>query len=317
MELRELKALQTIAELGSFSLAAKKLCLTQSALSHQIKNLEDELGDSLLIRGKRRVAPSPAGLTVLASASQILAEVDAIKERFETSNGQSPGKGSLRIAASHFAMGWVYGDLCEEFMAQYPGLDITFRATETSEEAARRVEDGAADIALMAFIKEHPLLETMILGSTEDVFIVGRSHPLFKRRTASLDQIRQWPFVRFLPGSGTRATSDRLFLPSGGFPPIATESNDMQFVKRIVGMGKAVALIPVVAVAQEAREHRLRLLRIPNQILAGESGLAYRRGVKMKTVELLKSFCLQMRWPQPRHLRIESMSKPAFGARNR
>ena len=71
MELRELKALQTIAELGSFSLAAKKLCLTQSALSHQIKNLEDELGESLLIRGKRCVAPSPAGVTVLASASQI------------------------------------------------------------------------------------------------------------------------------------------------------------------------------------------------------------------------------------------------------
>lgn len=314
MEIRQLKALRTIAEVGSFSSAARKLFLTQSALSHQIKNLEEELGETLLIRGKRHVVPSPAGQVVLVSAEQILAEVNAIKERFEASN-QRPVKGNLRIAASYFGMGWLYGDLCEAFMAQFPDLEITFRATETSEEAARRVEEGAADVALAAFMNEHRLLETIDLGSTEDVFIVGRSHPLFKRRTVSLDEIRQWPFIRFLPGSGTRGTADRLFLPTGGFPAITTESNDMQFVKRIVGMGKAVALIPVIAVANEARERRLRLLRLSHQILAVHFGLAYRRGVKMKTLELLKSFCLQMRGPQLRHLRIESMGKPAFGSR--
>lgn len=314
MEIKQLKALRTIAEVGSFSSAARKLFLTQSALSHQIKNLEEELGETLLIRGKRHVTPSPAGQVVLISAEQILAEVNAIKEHFEASN-QGPVKGNLRIAASYFGMGWLYGDLCEEFMAQFPDLEITFRATETSEEAARRVEEGAADVALAAFMNEHRLLETIDLGSTEDVFIVGRSHPLFKRRTVSLDEIRLWPFIRFLPGSGTRGTADRLFLPTGGFPAITTESNDMQFVKRIVGMGKAVALIPVIAVANEARERRLRLLRLSHQILAVHFGLAYRRGVKMKTLELLKSFCLQMRGPQLRHLRIESMGKPAFGSR--
>lgn len=314
MEIKQLKALRTIAEVGSFSSAARKLFLTQSALSHQIKNLEEELGETLLIRGKRHVTPSPAGQVVLVSAEQILSEVNAIKERFEASN-QRPVKGNLRIAASYFGMGWLYGDLCEEFMAQFPDLEITFRATETSEEAARRVEEGAADVALAAFMNEHRLLETIDLGSTEDVFIVGRSHPLFKRRTVSLDEIRQWPFIRFLPGSGTRGTADRLFLPTGGFPAITTESNDMQFVKRIAGMGKAVALIPVIAVANEARERRLRLLRLSHQILAVHFGLAYRRGVRMKTLELLKSFCLQMRGPQLRHLRIESMGKPAFGSR--
>jgi DNA-binding transcriptional LysR family regulator len=316
VELKELRALQAIAEAGSFSLAARKLFLTQSALSHQIKNLEEELGETLLIRGKRSVTTSPAGRIVLASAEQILAEVNAIKERFETWSADR-AQGSLRIAASYFGMGWIYGDLCEAFMARFPGLDITFRATETSEEAAHRVEEGAADVALMAFIDEHPLLDTIMLGTTEDVFIVGSSHPLQKRRTVSLEQVRQWPFIRFLPGNGTRATADRLFLSTGGFPPIATESNDMQFVKRVVGMGKAVALIPVVAVAQEARERRLRLLRLPDRILAVDFGLAFRRGVKMKTIELLKSFSLQMRGPKLRHLRIESLNTPAFATRAR
>ncbi len=68
MEIKQLKALRAIAETGSFSVAADRLRLTQSALSHQIKNLEDELGETLLIRGRSRVVPTDAGLIVLASA---------------------------------------------------------------------------------------------------------------------------------------------------------------------------------------------------------------------------------------------------------
>lgn len=311
MEIKQLRALRAIAESGSFSLAAEKLRLTQSALSHQIKNFEDELGETLLIRGKPGVVPSAAGRAVLSSAERILSEVDAIHEQFQAS-GKGPVTGTLRVAATNLGMAYLYGDLCEEFMAHYPSIEVTFRATETPEEAAKRVEEGAADAAFIPFINEHPLLELVTLGTTEDVFIVGRSHPLFKRRTVTLDEIRHRPFVRFHPGSGSRAATDRLFLPTGGYPPIATESNDMEFVKRIVGMGAGIALIPVMAVAREARAHTLRLIRLNDQTLSVDFGVAVRRNVRMRAVELLKSFCLDMRGPELRHLTIESIGKPAF-----
>jgi DNA-binding transcriptional LysR family regulator len=144
------------------------------------------------------------------------------------------------------------------------------------------------------------------------VFIVGRQHPLYGRRTVGLDEIRRWPFIRFHPGSGSRGVSDRIFLGTGGYPPIATESNDMEFVKRIVGMGGAVALIPVIAVAREARSHRLGLLRLADQKLAVEFGLVFRRNVRMKAIELLTTFCLKARGPRPRRLTIETIGKPAF-----
>jgi DNA-binding transcriptional LysR family regulator len=312
LEIKQLQALRAIAETGSFSLAAGKLRLTQSALSHQIKNLEAELGETLLIRGKPKVMPSSAGRLVLASAEHILAEVNSIREHFQASS-QRPVSGTLRIAATNLGMACLFGDLCEEFMARYPSIEVTFRATETPEEAARRIEEGAADIAFIPFITVHPLLELVTLGTTEDVFIVGRSHPLFKRRAASLDDIRKWPFIRFHPGSGSRGVSDQLFLSSGGYPPIASESNDMEFVKRIVGMGGGVALIPVIAVAREARARSLRLLRLKDRALSMNFGLAHRRGVRLRTVELLKAFCLEARGPQLRHLTIESIGKPPFG----
>jgi len=311
MEIKQLKALSAIAETGSFSVAATRLCLTQSALSHQIRNLEDELGETLLIRGKPRVLPSPAGQVVLASAESILGEINAIKERFAAS-GRQPVQSTLRIAASNLGMACLYGDLCEDFIAQFPWIEVTFRATETPEEAARRVEEGVADVAFVPFVSKHPLLELVPLGSAEDVFIVGRKHPLYGRRSAGLDEIRRWPFIRFHPGSGSRGVSDRIFLGNGGYPPIATESNDMEFVKRIVGMGGAIALIPVIAVAREARSHRLGLLRLADQKLSVEFGLAFRRNVKMKAVDLLTAFCLKARGPRPRRLTIETIGKPAF-----
>ena len=313
MEIKQLKALRAIAETGSFSLAASKLSLTQSALSHQIKKLEEELGETLLIRGKPKAVPSSAGRLVLASAERVIAEINALKEHFQVSSGRHV-RGMLRIAATNLGMACLYGELCESFMARFPDIEVTFRATETPEEAARRVEEGAADAAFIPFIADHPLLDRVTLGTTEDVFIVGRSHPLFKRRTATLDDIRQWPFVRFHPGSGSRSVSDRLFLSTGGYPPIATESNDMEFVKRIVGTGAGAALIPVIAVAREARSHTMRLLRLADRTLSVDFGLVHRRGVKAKTVEMLKSFCLEMRGPQLRHLTIETVGRPAFSA---
>jgi DNA-binding transcriptional LysR family regulator len=311
VEIKQLKALRAIVEAGSFSIAADRLRLTQSALSHQIKNLEEELGETLLIRGRARVMPTNAGRVVLASAENILAEVSAIHEHFHATSPK-PVNGVLRIAATNLGMACLFGELCEDFMARYPAIEVTFRATETPEEAARRVEEGAADVAFIPFLAQHPLLDLVTLGTTEDVFIVGRSHPLAKRRVVSLDDIRQWPFVRFHPNSGSRKVSDRLFLSTGGYPPIATESNDMEFVKRVVGMGAGVALIPVIAVAREALAHSLRLLRLADRTLQVDFGLVHRRGERMKTVDRLRAFCLERRGPEPRHLTVETIGKPAF-----
>jgi DNA-binding transcriptional LysR family regulator len=312
MEIKQLRALRAIVETGSFSVAAARLRLTQSALSHQIKNLEAELGETLLIRGKPRVQPSSAGRLVLAAAERILVEVDAIGEHFRGAD-KRPASGLLRIAATNFGMVYLYGNLCEAFMARHPGIDLAFRATETPEEAARRVEEGEADVAFIPFLAEHPMLDMVRLGSTEDVFIVGRGHPLARRKTATLEEIRRSRFVRFEPSSGSRGVSDHLFLAGGGYPPIAAESNDAEFVKRMVAMGIGIALIPVIAVAREARAHTLHLLRLADRTLSVEFGMTHRRGLRMRAVALLKAFCLEMRGPELRHLTIESIGRPPFG----
>ncbi len=310
MEIKQLKALIAIVETGSFGAAAERLNLTQSAISHQIRHLEEQLGETLLVRGKPRVFPSSSGRSVLTSAYAVMAEINAVSEMFSDVDSAKLA-GEVTVAATPVGMTYLYGDLCEGFMQRYPNIELIFRSAESAEVATRSVENGAADVGFVPFVQEHPTLFTLPLGCTEDALIVGRKHPLFKRKTVSLDEVMQWPFVRFHPGSGSRAQTDLLFHKTG-YPRIWTESNEMGFVKRVVSMGTATAIIPVMAVADEVKRRQLQVLRIKDRPMSADFGLVHVATVRLRTVELLKSYCLEVRGPSPRALSVENLGEPFF-----
>lgn len=310
MEIKQLKALVAIAETGSFGEAAERLNLTQSAISHQIRHLEDELGETLLIRGKPGVVPSASGRSVLAAAYAALAQLNGIKDLFAETDARSL-TGEITVAATSVGMTYLYGDLCESFMHRYPGIRLVFRSAETAEEATRSVEKGTADVGFVPFVHEHPTLNRIPLGRAEDALIVGRGHPLFGRKTVSVAEILQGPFVRFEPGSGSRAQTDILFHDTG-YPPIAAESNEMEFVKRVVGMGSASAIIPVMTVAAEVRRRQLNALRIKDRPMAVEFGLVHVRSLRMRVVDALVNHCLEARGPAPRFLSVGNIHTQFF-----
>jgi LysR family cys regulon transcriptional activator len=310
MEIKQLKALVAIVETGSFGEAAERLSLTQSAISHQIRHLEDELGETLLIRGKPHVVPSASGRAVLTAAYAALAELNGIKELFADADPRSLA-GEITVAATSVGMTYLYGDLCEGFMHRYPKVQFTFRSAESAEEATRSVEKGAADVGFVPFVHEHPTLSRVPLGRTEDALIVGRGHPLFARKTVSVGEILEGPFVRFQPGSGSRAQTDVLFHATG-YPPIATESNEMEFVKRVVSMGTAAAIIPVMTVAAEIRSGQLKALRIKDRPMGVDFGLVHVRSLRMRVLDALVSYCLEARGPTPRFLSVDNIQTPFF-----
>lgn len=299
MDLRHFKVLRAIADTGSFVEAAKQLGLTQSALSHQIRHLEEELEETLVVRTRPKVYPTAAGRAVLDAGRVILSEMDALEARFLKAK-TGPVSGLLRVAATNMAIVHMLSDLCETFVARYPGIELAIRSTETPVDAVRRVALGTADIAFTPFFTttgDRQPLTRVVLGSTEHAFIVARHHPLADRAAVELDELRSFPFVLFQEGSGTRTLTDDLFLSTGGYPPIMTESNDAQFVKRIVGLGSSVALVPAYALAEEARAGRLKLLPYAGGPLSVEFGLIHKDSVRMNAIELFKSVCLDARGP--------------------
>lgn len=312
MEIKQLKALQAIAATGNFNRAAEQLGLTQSALSHQIRALEEELGETLLIRARPHVYASPAGEAVLASAQRIIGEVMSLETRFASAR-KGPVSGTLRIAATTLSIVYVLGDLCAAFIQRYPGIELIFTATETAESAMRRVLTGAADLAFGPLNADNDQLTKVALARTEHAFIVRRGHPLSYQPSVTLSALRQHPIVLFQPGSGTRSITDELFRQGGGgYPTVVTESNDAQFVKRMVSMTSSSALMVVYALAGDAIDRNLHLLRFAERPLMVDIGLVHKRNVRMNSIELFKALCLDLRGPRVRHIGIENADVAPF-----
>lgn len=291
MELKRLEILRAIAETRSFREAAERLHLTQPAVSHQLKKLEDEIGETLIFRTRPKVTISDAGQEVLAAATRIEQEVEYLKQRFRPSTDDQI-KGTLRVTASPLGIVYLYGNLLERFIAEHPNIEVVLTAVETPLDGARQALAGRADAAFVPFPVEMPRLTELELGTTDHVLIVAPDHPLAEYKMVSVRETRQHPFIRYQTGAGSRQVSDSLFEKHGGYGRIFLESNDTEFVKRIVGLGLAVALVPRFTVSKEVASGRLKAVRLDHADLSQRFGLVYRAEIRMRTLRLFCDYCL-------------------------
>jgi len=292
MDLKQLRVLSAIAHTGSFQAAASQLHLTQPAISHQLKKLEAELGETLVSRSRPKVKLLPAGVDVLATAERVEAELEELALRFAAPDAGA-ASGVLRVAASTLGIIYLYGDLLEQFIRRHPRIELVVTAAESGIGAARHVLTGTTDVAFTPFPVNLPNLETVRLGDTEHVVVVSRSHPLAARRTVSVQDLRAYPFVRYQSDAGSRAMSDQVFAADGGYPRIFMESNDTEFIKRVVALGMGTAMVPAFTVGREARDRRLAIVRMKGAAVRQDFGLVCRAKVRMRTLELFRAFCLE------------------------
>lgn len=291
MDLKQLAVLRAIADTGSFNAAAEQLGLTQPAISHQLRRLEEELGETLVLRRRPRATLSPTGASVLAAAHRIFGEIDDLKQTFAQHDARAIG-GVLRVTASNLGIIYLYGELLERFIAKHPRIEVVLTATETPFDGVRQVLARGADAAFVAFPVDEPTLSEVVLGETEHVVIVARTHPLARKRSVTVADLQRYPFIRYKVGAGSRVISDALFLKRGGYPEIFLESNDTEFVKRIVGLGYASAITPRFVVTREARDRRLKSLKVADGMRPQTYGLVFRRDTRMRALNVFAAFCM-------------------------
>jgi DNA-binding transcriptional LysR family regulator len=288
--LKQLAVLRAIADTGSFNAAAVQLGLTQPAISHHLRRLEDELGEMLVLRRRPRPALSPAGATVLATAQRVLGEIEDLKQVFAPRN-ESEVSGVLRVTASAMGIIYLYGELLARFIASHQRIELVLTAVETPFDGLKKVVTREADAAFVAFPIPEPNLAELVLGETEHAVLVARDHPLAARATVTIAELQRHPLVRYKTGAGSRWMSDTIFLPRGGYPEIFLESNDTEFVKRIVGLGFATAIVPRFILTADRRDRRLRRLKIRGMSLKQKYGIAYRPDTRGRALTTFTEFC--------------------------
>ena len=188
MELTQLRTFRFVAETLNFTRAAERLNLTQSAVSHQIKALETELGEPLFIRAKQGVKLSQAGQAALEYAERILEGADALRERLAGRPGEP--KGRVRAAAATQAFVHLFAPLFESFMRAHAGIEVSFRSTVSTDATIADIVNGASDVGFASLPVYSPALQITELFQDEVVLVVGHSHPLAMRESATIEEIR-------------------------------------------------------------------------------------------------------------------------------
>jgi DNA-binding transcriptional LysR family regulator len=260
MELTQLRTFREVADTLNFTRAAEHLHLTQSAVSHQIKGLEQELGEPLFIRAKRGVRLSEAGKAALEFARRILDETDALKDRL--AGGERAPTGRVRAAAATQAFVHLMAPLFESFMRTHPGVEVSFRTTSSTDQTLSDLQNGAADVGFASLPVYSPTLAVTELFEDELVVVCGHAHKFAGRPHLLVEDLKGERLILFERGNSIRRATDQFFHKVGAEPKTALESNDTAFIKLMVERGLGVSLLPAWAVRDEVRLGWLAALKL-------------------------------------------------------
>lgn len=227
INLSMLRVLVAVVETGSFSLAAARLGLTQSAVSHAVRGLEQAAGTPLLLRARRGIEVTAAGAEALAAARRALAAVDDIARL-----GQAPVEGVVRLALVASASARIAPAVLTRARA-WPGLAIRL-LVGTDAEVADWVANGAADLGL-AFDSD-----------TGEAVLDDRFHAIAARQggpcPAAPTDFAGRPFI--MPASGCEAMIRRILAGAGVTPEVVLTAHDTATLFALVGAGHGVSLVP-------------------------------------------------------------------------
>lgn len=251
MELQQLRYVVAVAEERNFTRAAVKSHVVQSALSHQIKTLEHELGVQLFARTSRRVELTEAGSAFLPAARATLdAAQRAIAEAVATTGDL---RGRLMIGAIPTVTTVDVTAALGDFHRAHPNVEIGL-TTGGSLDFVTAIRDSAMDVAVLGLPDATPPtgVATQVLARENLVAVLGPGHRLAGRRRLRLADLAEETFVDFPGDSPGRAQSDRAFAAAGLTRSVAFDVMSTEVMLDLVAQDLAVALL-APAVVPEAR----------------------------------------------------------------
>lgn len=276
MEIRQLKAFLVIAETQTFTAGARRLGITQAAISMQIRQLEDELGIQLFTRTPRRVIITEAGEKLLDRARRILNDHDgAVAEIAEIAGGQF---GRLRIgtASGTFAMNQLPAIILQ-LQKSRPYADITVHSG-TSLELVDRILNGEVDIAFVSLPVENLNIATETVFTDELVAIAHPKHPLANERQITATALANEDLILGEQGGNTRRMIDEFFANANVRPHIVMELARQEAINEMVENDLGVGLAGVKTVARSIAAGKLITWAVKGAAIKWELGLARLRG---------------------------------------
>ena len=238
LDVRRLQVLLAIVEEGSVTGAAGALGYTPSAVSQQLLRLEREVGQPLLDRHARGMAPTDAGLVLARHARKVLRQLAAAESDLADVAGVRRGSvtlGTFPTIGSSFLPLAV-----RRFRELYPAIALTIRSGR-EDALVRMLEEGAVALSLLWDYDWHRVdndeLVLTELFTDPTVLVVGSTHRLARRRTVAMADLADEPWIIRAGGHPVVEVLERSALAAGFTPAIAFQANDYQEAQAMVSVG--------------------------------------------------------------------------------
>ncbi|MEC7670732.1 MAG: LysR family transcriptional regulator [Pseudomonadota bacterium] len=241
IEFRHLRTIKAIHESGGLARAADQLNITQSALSHQIKGLEDQAGVELFVRRSKPMRLSPAGLRLLRLAQQVLPQVEALQAEFDGLRKGSSGRMHIAIEC-HACFEWLFPVL-EAFRKDWPDVDVDIRPGLAFDALPALLKEEV-DLVVSSDPETIPDVTFTELFDYNAVFVAAANHPLAQKEYIEADDFRGQTLITY-PVERTRLdVFSQLLIPAKVEPAAVRQVELTAVILLLVASNRGVAVLP-------------------------------------------------------------------------
>jgi len=241
IELRHLRTIRAIQQAGGLARAAEVLNMTQSALSHQVKGLEDQAGTELFTRRSKPMRLSAAGQRMLRAAERILPEIDAMEEEFRALRLGRTGRLHIAIEC-HACFDWLFPVL-ERFRHAWPEVDVDIRAG-LAFEALPALHREDVDLVISSDREPPPGIVFNPLFDYHPTFVAASQNPLAARAFITAEDFRDQVLITYPVSRDKLDVFSEVLTPARVEPRAQRTAELTAVILMLVGSNRGVAVLP-------------------------------------------------------------------------
>ncbi len=275
MHVETLKVFCDLAETGSFSLAASKNFITQSAVSQQIRGLEERYGRELVERSKGNVRLTQAGKVLYEAGKDIVQKYREIEDNLQSLSHSIAG--TVRVATVYSVGLYELSSPLKSYLQTFPDVNIHLeyaRVNKIYEDVSR----GDIDLGIVAYPSKRPQIQLTPFREDRLVLICAPQHDFASLKRISLPKLDGQEFVGFERDIPTRRALDRLFRRHGVKVQYMMEMDNVETIKRAVEIGAGIAIVPEASVTLEVNNETLRVIHFTGEVLMRPLGIISKKG---------------------------------------
>ncbi|MBT8168326.1 LysR family transcriptional regulator [Falsiruegeria litorea] len=285
IEFRHLRTIKSIHDCGGLARAADQLNITQSALSHQIKGLEDQAGIELFVRRSKPMKLSAAGFRLLRLANQILPQIEAMQEEFSALRDGKTGRMHIAIEC-HACFEWLFPVL-EGFRKSWPDVDVDIKPG-LAFDALPALQKEEVDLVVSSDPEDLPGVEFVELFDYNAVFVAAATHPLAAKPFIEAEDFRGQTLITY-PVERTRLdVFSQLLIPSRVEPASIRQVELTAVILLLVASNRGISVLPdwVVREVKYSSDYVTRPLT--------EAGITRRLYAAVRSEDLEKPFVQEL-----------------------